>query len=200
MRISELAERTGVPVHTLKFYLREGVLMPGEATSRTRADYGEAHVERVRLVRALVEHGGIGLDGVRGVVGALEEPPPTVLELLGAAHHAVPVPAGDTTPSREVLDLVDALGWQVEPGGPWLGALTATVEAARDGGVSLTGAHLEAYARAARSIAEVDVDVARDAATADQAVRTVIVGTVLTERMLGALRRLAQEAVSVERA
>ena len=38
MRISDLAETTGVPVHTLKYYLREGLLMPGEATSRTRAE------------------------------------------------------------------------------------------------------------------------------------------------------------------
>ena len=39
MRISALSEATGVPVPTLKFYLREGLLHPGEATSRTRAEY-----------------------------------------------------------------------------------------------------------------------------------------------------------------
>ena len=71
MRISELAETTGVPVHTLKYYLREGLLMPGEATSRTRAEYGPEHVERVRLVRALVEHGGVGIAGVHSILGAL---------------------------------------------------------------------------------------------------------------------------------
>ena len=76
MRISDLAETTGVPVHTLKYYLREGLLMPGEATSRTRAEYGPEHVERVRLVRALVEHGGIGIAGVRSMLTALSAPPP----------------------------------------------------------------------------------------------------------------------------
>jgi MerR HTH family regulatory protein len=65
VRISELSEATGVAVHTLKYYLREGLLMPGRPTSRTRAEYGGEHVERVRLVRALVEHGGVPIAGVR---------------------------------------------------------------------------------------------------------------------------------------
>ena len=70
VRISELAEASGVSLPTLKYYLREGLLMPGTATSRTRAEYGEAHLERLRLVRALVESGGLGIAGVRDVVRA----------------------------------------------------------------------------------------------------------------------------------
>jgi len=38
MRISELVERTGVPLATVKFYLRQGMLPPGEAVSATRAE------------------------------------------------------------------------------------------------------------------------------------------------------------------
>ena len=49
MRISGLAERTGVPVATLKYYLREGLLHAGTATARTQAVYDTTHVERVRL-------------------------------------------------------------------------------------------------------------------------------------------------------
>ena len=50
MRISELAAVTEVPVATLKYYLREGVLPPGEARTRTSADYGHELVERVRAL------------------------------------------------------------------------------------------------------------------------------------------------------
>ena len=53
MKISELSERSGVPVATVKFYIREGMLPRGEALSTTRAEYGEEHLTRLRLISAL---------------------------------------------------------------------------------------------------------------------------------------------------
>ena len=55
MRISDLSEATGVPVATVKYYLRERLLHPGEVVSRTQARYDASHVERLTLVRALTE-------------------------------------------------------------------------------------------------------------------------------------------------
>src|SRR6478752_4591497 len=57
MRISELAGATGVTVPTIKYYLREGLLSEGARTSATQAEYGEDHVRRLRVVRALIESG-----------------------------------------------------------------------------------------------------------------------------------------------
>ena len=37
MRISELSTASGVPVPTLKFYLREGLLPPGDAIAVNQA-------------------------------------------------------------------------------------------------------------------------------------------------------------------
>ena len=88
MRISELATSTGVPVNTLKYYLREGSLMPGRTPRRTRSDYGPEHLERVRLVRALVEQGGVGIAGVLAVLAALDRPPPSRHDFLGVAAPA----------------------------------------------------------------------------------------------------------------
>src|SRR5262245_47294698 len=45
--VSELVARTGVPLPTVKYYMREGVLMPGRAISATRAEYGDEHVHRI---------------------------------------------------------------------------------------------------------------------------------------------------------
>ena len=53
MRISALATAADVPLATVKFYLREGLLHPGAATSATQASYDESHVRRIRLIRAL---------------------------------------------------------------------------------------------------------------------------------------------------
>jgi DNA-binding transcriptional MerR regulator len=199
MRISELAERTGVPVHTLKFYLREGVLMPGRATSRTRAEYGEEHVSRVGLVRALVEHGRVSLSGVRAVVAALDAPPPRRHDLLGVAHCALPGPATDGPVSAEVADVVADLGWRVAPTAPALASLSAAVAAARTAGVTLPAEQLRRYAQAVRGVAEVDVDAALATDDPAEALRTVVIGTVAVDPVILALRRVAQEAVSAER-
>ena len=199
MRISELAETTGVPVHTLKFYLREGVLPPGDATSRTRADYGEAHVERVRLVRALVEHGGVSIGDIRSIVGALDSPPPSRHELLGVAHRTLPGVTAGAEVSAEVVELLEGLGWTSCTDGPLAAGLTAAVAAARGAGVELAPAELRRYAEAMRAVAEVDVEVALRATSAAGALRTVVLGTVMVDPVLVTLRRIAQEGVSAER-
>lgn len=89
MRISALSERTGVPIGTIKYYLREGLLAPGERTSRTTAEYGEPHVERLRLIRALVDAGGLGIAAVRRIVDVLDSPDPARIDLLATAQNAL---------------------------------------------------------------------------------------------------------------
>ena len=145
MRISELGEVTGVPVHTLKYYLREGLVPPGLATSRTRAEYGEAHVERVRLVRALVDHGGVGIAGVRAILDALEAPPPSRHDLYAVAACAMPTPAADHPVDDGATALVEELGWQVAADTPALRSLSAAVRAAGAAGVGLSPELLRDY-------------------------------------------------------
>ena len=65
MWMSQLSERSDLPVPTIKFYLREGLLHPGEAVGATRARYDDSHVRRLRLVRALIDVAGMRLDDVR---------------------------------------------------------------------------------------------------------------------------------------
>jgi DNA-binding transcriptional MerR regulator len=200
VRISELGEVTGVPVHTLKYYLREGLLMPGRATSRTRAEYGDEHVERVRLVRALVDQGGVAIAGVRAILDALDAPPPSRHDLYGVAACAMPTPAGDRPVDADAVALVEDLGWQVSPDAPALHSLSAAVRAAEAAGVSLSPGLLRRYAEAMRGVADVDLSVAERASSPQEAMRTVVIGTVMVDPVLIALRRVAQEAVSAQRA
>jgi DNA-binding transcriptional MerR regulator len=199
VRISELSEATGVPVHTLKYYLREGILMPGRATSRTRAEYDDQHVERVRLVRALVEQGGVAIAGVRAILGALDAPPPSQHDLYGVAACAMPATAADHPVDPIAIALVEELGWQVAPEAPALRSLSAAVRAAEAAGVGLSPALLREYAEAMLAVADVDLSVAERAGSAQEALRTVVVGTVMVDPVLVALRRVAQEAVSAQR-
>ena len=51
--ISEVAERTGVPIATIKFYIREGLLPRPRTAGRTVGRYDSAFVSRLELVREL---------------------------------------------------------------------------------------------------------------------------------------------------
>ncbi|MCE5290009.1 MAG: MerR family transcriptional regulator, partial [Nocardiaceae bacterium] len=55
MWMAELAARSGLSVATIKYYLREGLLHPGEAVGQTRTRYDDSHVRRLRLIRALTD-------------------------------------------------------------------------------------------------------------------------------------------------
>ena len=196
MRMSELSAETGVSVATLKYYLREGLLPAGEALGATRADYAEAHVERVRLIRALVETAGLSISAVRKVTDALDNPPATRSELLGVAAGALPVPHADHAVSEAVRDLLDALGWNVPPDTVALSSLSAAVEAGRSAGLDLTPETLRAYAEGCLTIARVDVGAVLGGDPA-RALTTVVVGTILGDPIVAALRRLAHVHVAL---
>ena len=55
LKISELAGEAGVPVATVRHYLREGLLPEGEKTSRNMAYYPPGLVDRIRVIKQLQE-------------------------------------------------------------------------------------------------------------------------------------------------
>src|SRR5688572_27425951 len=115
MRISELSARTGVPVATIKYYLRERLLPAGERTSATQAQYDEMHERRLQLVRALVEVAGLSIERVRRVLAVVDEPPSSMAALL---HHATDPDSVGSAPHASAF--LATLGWDVPEG---LGAL-----------------------------------------------------------------------------
>lgn len=194
MRLSELSDRSGASVATLKYYLREGLLPAGESVAATRAEYSTSHLDRVRLIRALGE-AGVSVAATKRVVDALESPTTSRHDLLGKAQYALPAPHRDVPVSVEVRALVESLGWQVTEDSPALHSLTGAIAGARSAGIPLRPESLTHYARATEGIAAVDVAaVPRDSLEA--ALLVVVAGTVLVDPVLAALRRLAQEHVS----
>jgi DNA-binding transcriptional MerR regulator len=71
LKMSELAEASGVSAGTIKHYLREGLLGDGEEikrTSRNMAYYPEEFVERIRLIKRLQEDRFMPLRLIREVM------------------------------------------------------------------------------------------------------------------------------------
>lgn len=190
MRISELARAAGVPVATVKFYLRDGLLHPGRSTAATQAEYDETHVRRLRLVRALAEIGDLPLADVRDVLAVLDSGPG--LWAIARAHSAMPPVAPAGTGTERALALMTELGWTVDPRSTALGRLEAALDALDAIGLTPTPHKLATYARAALDVAELDIASTPTGSPAE-VIEHVVVGTVLLEPVLVSLRRLAQQ-------
>lgn len=71
LKMSELAERSGVSAGTIKHYLREGLLGPGDdivRTSRNMAYYPPTYVERLKLIKRLQEERFMPLRVIKGMM------------------------------------------------------------------------------------------------------------------------------------
>jgi DNA-binding transcriptional MerR regulator len=79
LKMSELAERSGVSAGTIKHYLREGLLPEPVRTSRNMAWYPPDFVARIRLIKRLQEDRFMPLRVIRGIV---EEDPDRAAALL----------------------------------------------------------------------------------------------------------------------
>ncbi len=199
MRISQLAERTDVPVATIKFYLRERLLHEGELTSPTQAQYDEGHLRRLQLIRALLGPGGLSVATVREVLNHLDHPPESRHDLLGIAHHAVHRPVADGLDLDPVHDLIARWGWQIDhKDRDTLAALADALRGLETAGFTLSEARLDRYAELMAEVAKIELaDLPTESLEA--AVRYVVLGTVLVEPVLLALRRLAQQDASARR-
>jgi len=199
MRISQLAAEADVPVATVKYYLREKLLHDGVLTSPTQAQYDDSHVQRLRLVRALLGPGGLSVAATRDLLHHIDHPPPSAHQLLGVAHQALQRPARAEVDLAPVHTLLERWNWAVDDEDrDTQGALAAALAGLRAAGFDVPADALDGYARAMREVAETEIaSVPTD--SAESAVRYVVLGTVLIEPLLLALRRLAQQDASHRR-
>ena len=205
MRIGALSRTADVPVATIKYYLRERLLPPGRATAANQAEYDETHVHRLRLIRALREVGGLGIEPIRRVMAAIDADDVSRHQLFGVAQGALeePGPAhhprGVTTADRREVDrFLRALGWHVRRDAAARRELTDALVALRrlrpDASVEL----FAPYAAAADAMARREVATIPPAASRPEALESMVVGTVIFERVFAALRRLAHEHHSAD--
>ncbi len=201
MKISELSQRSGVSVASVKFYVREGLLPPGVPTAPNQASYDDEHERRLRLIRALVDGGGLSLANVRAALRAVDDDTTTLHDAFGAVMHALDeraqaVDADTAAAEAGVRDWLARRGWRIDPGAPAPLALAELLVTLQRFGVPLTIDAFDAEADAAAARACAEVAYARAQPNRGAAVETMVLGTVVIERIFAQLRRLALEAES----
>ncbi|MFJ9417566.1 MerR family transcriptional regulator [Streptomyces sp. NPDC101227] len=204
MRIGELSRQTGVAVPTIKYYVREGLLPAGRLTSPNQASYDDTHVRRLRLIRGLMDVGGLSVSAVREVLAAVDSPEESVHKVLGAAQEAITPPStgepeGLAEARRTVAEFVRRRGWRVDPDHVSAEAMAVALATFRGIGHGSFEEVLDDYAEACERIAAADLAFVGRNAEVDTLVERVVVGTVLGDAVLSAMRRLAHVDRSARR-
>ncbi|MFD6097302.1 MerR family transcriptional regulator [Nocardiopsis flavescens] len=203
MRIAELSERAGVPIPTIKYYLREGLLPRGEATGRNQASYGAEHLSRLRLVRALTTVGGLSVATVRTVLDEVGGPGVGLHSQLGLVMRRLPLVGADIEPQdrdrERARELVARHGWFFYPDHPALEALAVVLAGHREAGHPVSDADLDRYAGAVEAFAEIDLDRLDGLPEGEDVLEGAVVKTVLGDTLITVLRRLAQIDESAQR-
>ncbi|MFJ2091767.1 MerR family transcriptional regulator [Streptomyces sp. NPDC087901] len=210
MRLSELSEQSGVSTATIKYYLREGLLPPGQRVSATQAAYDDSHVRRLRLVRALLQVGRLPVATAREVLNHADDESLGRTIRLGAALWSLPhgpepdEEAPETAiAAAEVERLLDQLGWstarEVGALSPSHRSLVASLATLIRLGYPCGGDYLADHARLMHEAAVRDLDMMETYPTQSEQVEMAVASAVLYEPLMAALRRLAQEEESARR-
>ncbi|RKN38825.1 MerR family transcriptional regulator [Streptomyces hoynatensis] len=206
MRLAELSERSGVSTATIKYYLREGLLPPGERVSATQAEYDEEHLRRLRLVRALVQVGRVPVATAREVLAAVADESADQLSRLGTAVAALPPgphgPGEDEAAllaERRAGELQERLGWRIVRSNPAHVTLVSALSALIRLGYPCEMEHLLPYGEVAARLAGHDIALIEEFDAPTTQLEAAVALTVLYEPVLLSLRRLAQAEEATRR-
>ncbi|WP_040159298.1 MerR family transcriptional regulator [Mobilicoccus massiliensis] len=190
MRLKELAERADTSPASIKYYLREGLLRPGRRVNATLAEYDEGHLRRLDLISALRRVVGASIDDIRALVADIDDPERSLYDVLGRAQMiglGMPPASSAGDEPESVTRLLEHRGWgtaiQVR------GHLAEQVRLMTALGIEVRPERLEAYADAAASVADLDIDAVATATSRDEAAMRVAVGVHTYSRLF--LRMLA---------
>jgi DNA-binding transcriptional MerR regulator len=199
VRIGDLSKLTGVPVATIKYYQREGLLPYGERTERNQAKYADEHVHRLRLVRALVDIAHLPIATAREVLTAVETPGRDLFKVLGAVHYAVTALPDDAEPDQQPVDeLVERLGWRVKEANPSRRALANILGVLAELGHTDVLDRVDDYAEHAARLAAIDVGILDGGRSRDEILESAVVVTLFGDTLVSLLRRMAQEDLSTK--
>ncbi len=205
LTVRQLSEAAGVSVASIKYYLREGLLPAGDPNAEHRAHYDATHLERLRLIRALRDVGSLPIATIAAVFQAMDaggRPFSVVSKALDAMAWSTPKRSRQLEQARtELLEMLASIGVEARPNsGAMLDLATALVQLREVRG-ELPVELLLPYARSARALAKLETDANQHVFSGDTStlLRTVVLGTVLFEPVLLALRRLMHEDLAKQR-
>jgi len=204
VRISDLSERTGIPVSRIKYYIREELLPRGSSEQVKRAEYGESHVRRLRLIRALVTVGGMPIAQARQVLEEFDAASSEPLGLLSLIFGSLGDQAGVREDSawqeanRRLDQVLNQRQWQSGESDHARRLIVEAMATMIELGHGSMLDHLDVYAAAADQVARADLASIGDAEDLSAILERSVIGSLLGEVFFSGLRRIAHGHVARE--
>ena len=196
--VSVLSRRSGVPVATIKYYIREGLIRSDQ--EGPGAEGAQTVVDQIQLIRGLVHVVGLSIRQVRQILALVRDPTLSPAALMTGATVALPL-AGPRAADVDEAELegaraaLAAVGFDDLPDAPYATQLLAAIALADECGIGLDAELLAAYAGAARACAAADfAHLPLDSPS--RQTQAAVLGTVIYEPVLLGLRRLAHRELA----
>ena len=195
--VSELSRRSGVPVATIKYYIREGLIRSDQDPGTEGA---QAVVDQIQLIRGLVHVVGLSIRQVRQILALVRDPELSPAALMTGATVTLPLTGPraadvDEAELKGARAALAAVGFDDLPDAPYATQLLAAIALADECGIGLDAELLAAYAGAARACAAADfAHLPLDSPS--RQTQAAVLGTVIYEPVLLGLRRLAHRELA----
>lgn len=164
--------------------------------------YSEQHIRRLRLIRSLIDIGGLSISHVRATLAAVDDESTPMHGAFGVVMHGLDEVPADTRPTNieaaysEVQEWLSSRGWHIQSEAPAPHRLAELVATMRRFDFPTMLTDFDSVADIIERTAQIEVEYARAMSDRTAAVETMLIGTAILERAIVEVRRLALEAAS----
>ncbi|ACL40578.1 transcriptional regulator, MerR family [Pseudarthrobacter chlorophenolicus A6] len=200
MQLKELSELTGTSAASIKYYLREGLLPPGESVHATRASYTRAHVDRLELIRSLRQIVGLSIEQIRSIVKMADDGVPHLALLAHVQSVVLKLGTGGGEVGRtSAADAVVRMRDWPDVHSDARDALNRHISRMQELGIELPPDLLDQYSSAVDSIAGFDLTATTRGQDTDRIILTAAVGMHMHSELMLKLLALAQASHAIRR-
>ncbi|TGD40768.1 MerR family transcriptional regulator [Brevibacterium aurantiacum] len=125
MKLSALAEESGVSTASIKYYIHVGILPPGRKRNATTAVYSQAHLDRLALITWLRRELGSPIESIAALTRSIDDESLENIELMGicqrlaleasnvlkSADPASPPAPESSSVENDIRGVLHELGW-----------------------------------------------------------------------------------------
>lgn len=222
MKLSALAQESGVSTASIKYYIHVGILRPGHKRNATTADYSQAHVDRLELITWLRRELGSPIGSIATLTEAIEDESLANIELMGLCQRLAleaskalqsakpprsgtspePSAAEDSPPAvtqspieNDIRDVLGELGWpDISPTA--VASMSGVLEELSAAGYLVGRDMIMGHIQALTEVASRNTTPITDDLSRDQICIEVVRGITLHNRLLVATSALVHASLS----